>query len=1203
MDLKKSKGRIIVHLLIPVILCLFILFNQGIAKMREIPKSFTLKGRLSVKIDQKVMPAVDIEKLKREDARQEKENMKAVPLRFAMVLTTDFTLENSGTWETLQDGSRLWRLHIWSKDAKNLSLGITKYKLPEGCKLWIYSPLNNHVEGPYTRKHRSRKGRLWTPIIVGNQMVIELFVPDDVQNKPVVVIGKVNHGYRGLTFPEKVNGDQEPCNIDVICAAGNPWRNEISSVAEYTFQDSNWGYSCSGTLVNNTNEDFTPYFLTAYHCEVDASNQDTVVVYWNYFSPNCGDYCCGSSADNQTGVTLRAAYDPSDVRLLELDDQPDLTFNVYYAGWDAAGTAPPSSVCIHHPAGGEKSISFDNHPASSTAAFSDTMDPSGIYWRIGNWDAGTTEGGSSGSALWDTSTHLIVGHLRGGYAGCLETTPTIDNDLPDWFGKFSTGWTGGGTDSTRLSNWLDPAGGGTNIQWPGAEPPAGPGPIMRIQSTYLDYGGLELGFAFTKAIVVYNDGNAPLTVTVQNQPTGDEAHWVELNGVTDYVIAPGSNPLVLTQVYQPTALNTHTTQFLVTGNDPINPSQIVTLTGEGVSPTPFSSVLVLDRSGSMKENAGDRKKIDAMRDAADLYAHLLRSDIGGTGTGDKIGLVKYNKFNQEYLSLNFIDDPNTPGSHMEDLEINKLSNDALNDYNRIRPTGSTGIGGAMERAANMLLAPGDGLRHIFVVLSDGIENQSPYISDVIGPLQSADPDLQMYSVGVGSNIEPTKLQDITNVGNGYHQVADDLSGISYFDLETFYFKIFANVSGMDLAVDPTFLVPIAGKNPLTIAKAIVTSSDCKVTFLVLDIPELRKYYKLELVAPNGQVIGPSSVIGSTNVFYLQRHTYTIYKIKNANTTPECIGSWVLRLTPKENSDKISDFTANTPKSLQRMCQKTRLVPVGFAAAVASNYRMKVDVLPVSRLTGAPVLLTATTTDRGWPVTGVNVMVDVTTPGGKVIQTISLFDDGTHGDTIANDGIRTGKFVQTGQTGSYRFVFRSIGTNHRGELTLRENSRYLTLGPPSSNPVGSQSTSPFALSLHTGLTLPITDLGSRYNSSYMYEFNIDYHISPQLSLVGFLGYNHFLGANPFIIDTYWWNLSANLKFEFNTNPLRPYINSGVGIYIPMAGSAKPGFNIGIGLNRNLTTNLILEIGIDYHHILTNPEDPEFFTGHIGVIFKL
>jgi hypothetical protein len=112
---------------------------------------------------------------------------------------------------------------------------------------------------------------------------------------------------------------------------------------------------------------------------------------------------------------------------------------------------------------------------------------------------------------------------------------------------------------------------------------------------------------------------------------------------------------------------------------------------------------------------------------------------------------------------------------------------------------------------------------------------------VLGPIQAANANLQMYSVGLGSNIEATKLQSITNMGTeGYHQVSDSLTGESVYDLENFYFKIFSNATGMDLVVDPTHVVNLLNPNPIIIDSATIISSDRSDP--VLDDPVLRAFY-------------------------------------------------------------------------------------------------------------------------------------------------------------------------------------------------------------------------------------------------------------------------------------------------------------------------------------------------------------------------
>lgn len=1170
------------------------------ARMREQPVSFKHGMKLLSGIDRKVTARVDVPALLRRDSIAVVRREAPGPYRFAEALTTNYTTQNSGTWTTMPDGSRLWRIRIFSENALNLNLAFTRFDLPEGAKVWLYNAAGDYVEGPYTAANRNDQGQLWTPIVPGNEVVVELYVPPGASPEPNLEIGRVNYGYRDITGMTKSGGDKSgDCNIDVVCPAGNAWRDQIRSVARYSIGGTGF---CTGQLVNNTDLDFTPYFLSAFHCGVDATNAGTCVFYWNFESPHCGDHGGGSLADNQVGALYRAGWASSDFLLIELQNDPDPDYNVFFTGWDAGGSIPGSSVCIHHPSADEKSISFDNDPLTSTAYFSNTADATANHWRVGAWDAGTTEPGSSGSCIYNTANKLCVGQLHGGLASC------DDPDDPDWYGKFSVSWNGGGTAATRLRDWLNPSDDGT-MQLAGADPPTAGGPVMRLQTTFLDYGDVELGFAYTKAIVIYNDGDAPLVVTVSNASGGDPdlPHWSELHETADEMINVGAPPLVLTQVYEPLALGLHSIDFQVSSNDPVTPIVPVMLTGRGVAPTPINSVLILDRSGSMSETAGERRKIDAMRDAADLYIHLLRQDISSSGTGDQIGFVKYNHSNSVYLPLDHVDDPAVPGSHMATAE-DLLSNASLADNSRIKPTGSTAIGEAMFTAAGLFTPMEPDNRHVMVVLTDGIENSGARrIPDAVGPIQAADPELQMYSVGVGNNIEPDKLQLITNVGNGYHQVSDDLSGTSLFDLETFYFKIFANATGMDLVVDPTYAVQIRDSLPINVARARMTSSDRKAVFVAFDSPALRKYYRLDLVAPNGDVITTSSVIGGVTVHIARRHTYTIYKVMlpDPDVSSEFLGDWVLRLTP------FGRYSANIVQPLLE--DKTALkgfvsidpsagfVPIGFAAAVASNYRMQVEVLPDHFLPGASVLLTATLTDRGWPTLDANIVADVMAPGVDLVQTIRLHDDGLNGDAIARDGTWSGRFSRTGQTGSYRFIFRSRGHNNNGELAAREASRFVSLGTTSPGPTIKPVKYPFSISLHAGAAIPTGTFDSYFDPGLNILIDFDYHISPIWSLVLFVGYNGFESGMPAGSDMYMFNVSLNGRYHRSiARHWKAYIEAGPGIYAPEYGSTEFGSNAGLGLNFLLNSQVILEIGGDYHTI-PDP-DWQFIHAHGGVIYR-
>ncbi len=407
------------------------------------------------------LPRVDLPRVDRiaavlEDMERERAGLAP---RFAIPNDVLLSPETDGAWEKVGNDTRVWRLRIASPGAESLNLGFKRYFMPEGGALFVYDVDFNQVLRAFTAADNADHGELWTPVLLADELVVEVILPKEARNDLILELNAVNVGYRGFgkAGPDKAGS----CNVDVVCPEGNPWRDEIPSVGVI----STGGYLfCTGVMVNNTAEDQTPYFMTSEHCGIKASNAASLVVYWNFESPSCGQQGGGSLSRWQTGSYWRAGYSASDFTLVELDEAPDPAWDITFAGWYRGATPPAQSVAIHHPNCDEKSISFENDPAMVTSYLGYISPGDGTHIRVIDWDLGTTESGSSGSPLFNES-HQMVGQLGGGYAAC-------NNDLSDWYGRFAVSWYGGGSSSRRLLDWLDPGGTGAlsvDTLVPGAE--------------------------------------------------------------------------------------------------------------------------------------------------------------------------------------------------------------------------------------------------------------------------------------------------------------------------------------------------------------------------------------------------------------------------------------------------------------------------------------------------------------------------------------------------------------------------------------------------------------------------------------------------------------------------------------------------------------------------------------------------------------
>lgn len=417
-------------------------------------------------IPEKKMPVFDVTPLLEEDKAVEGLD---IPFRFGKSFDVDLNLKD-GKW-VKTDSAEIWSLKISSLKAYSLNFIFSELFLPHGANLYIFNEDGSMIHGPITEEQNQHGKYYLTDIIQGESAVIQLSVPIMAREKPKLTIQKVVHGYRNIFSNNdlEIYGESGDCvkDEDIVCYPA--WSEESDGVVQILLANGN--ELCSGSLLNNTAQDYRPFILTAFHCidiGVDTAYQS------GYLDQNelnqAEDWlvrcrfrhttCPGSTIAN--GYTyddthFRAAWHPTDFALVELVD--DIYRDIYsvgqkvWLGWDRTGNTPSTATCIHHPAGDVMKYTYDGESPSIT----NYGGTNNSHWLVDDWDIGNTESGSSGSPLFDQNER-VIGQDHAG-----DGEPDCDEDKGTYFGRFSLSWTGDSTNSGRLSNWLQPTGTATTL--------------------------------------------------------------------------------------------------------------------------------------------------------------------------------------------------------------------------------------------------------------------------------------------------------------------------------------------------------------------------------------------------------------------------------------------------------------------------------------------------------------------------------------------------------------------------------------------------------------------------------------------------------------------------------------------------------------------------------------------------------------------
>jgi hypothetical protein len=299
----------------------------------------------------------------------------------------------------------IYRVKIKSPTANALHVIFEHFELGPNSKIYFYSPNDTaRILGAYTINNNKPDLSFVSNRIFDNELIIEVNRRPKSSNetKGILLVKKFIHVYENRSdFEQSFN-----CHNNVICAPWyNEWCNQIRSVVKFYFRkidDPHW-WMCSGAIVNGGNGNFDPIILTAAHCVSNTTEHANWIVYFNYQSITCNPSTNGNDLMTVSGVNILSSdgsisVSCPDIALFRLRENIPLQYNVFHSGWSRSNlTYPQDGICIHHPAGDVKKISFG-----------DITNPLFNDCHKVNWNSGLTQPGSSGSPLF-TNSKLITG--------------------------------------------------------------------------------------------------------------------------------------------------------------------------------------------------------------------------------------------------------------------------------------------------------------------------------------------------------------------------------------------------------------------------------------------------------------------------------------------------------------------------------------------------------------------------------------------------------------------------------------------------------------------------------------------------------------------------------------------------------------------------------------------------------------------------
>ena len=399
-------------------------------------------------------------------------------------------------------------------------------------------------------------------------------------------------------------------------------------------------------------------------------------------------------------------------------------------------------------------------------------------------------------------------------------------------------------------------------------------------------------------------------------------------------------------------------------------------------------ILMIDRSGSMVGIDNDLKPINDVKAAAKQLVSFLQPG------NSAIGVTSFTNPGLERTDVPMTDIPDPEGGIIATINAG---------IDNIFPEGFTALYDGANYGCDQLLAfdptANNGQVRIGMLLSDGADNASTTtVADVVNKYNTA--NIPLFTFGYGDGYDHDKLQVLSSQTNGTFYAnltstatlqAAFINAVAASMGRQLLPETWVSNNGFTFPVDPTM-------NAVTISMSYQRGdAGSSVNFEFRD--------------PTNNLVSPAPTIvragAATPVVYPYTENVTI-TITNTTLVNSTRGTWFCDMAIAGNVSGISYRIASN--SLGR----TPELMVENQGGVSVAYP-------------TPLLFTAAVVYESM-VTDISMVATLKAPDGST-SSVTMYDDGTHGDVTASDGIYSAIYTDYSQNGDYQLTVNA--DNHTG----------------------------------------------------------------------------------------------------------------------------------------------------------------------------